>query len=173
MRGRIVNLRTLMDQDIAARGADSPYNHGSDDIVIKEFHLPVRENVDLVIRSQDVIHSVFLPHLRAQMNAVPGMATRIHMKPTITTDSMRTITANPVFDYILMCNKICGASHYNMQMPLTVEPDGAYKVWLSQQKGFETAEIPAVEVVPATDTAAVISNTTANIPAVTNEPKKN
>ncbi|MBK9761740.1 MAG: cytochrome c oxidase subunit II [Flavobacteriales bacterium] len=173
MRGRIVNLRTLMDQDIAARGAESPYNHGSDDIVIKEFHLPVRENVDLVIRSQDVIHSVFLPHLRAQMNAVPGMATRIHMKPTITTDSMRTITANPVFDYILMCNKICGASHYNMQMPLTVEPDGAYKVWLSQQKGFETAEIPAAEVVPATDTAAVISNTTANIPAVTNEPKKN
>ena len=173
MRGRIVNIRTLMEQDIAERGALSPYNYGADDIVIKEFHLPVQEDVELVIRSQDVIHSVFLPHMRAQMNAVPGMATRIHMKPTITTDSMRTITANPVFEYILMCNKICGASHYNMQMPLLVEPDGAYNAWLAQQKGFETAEIPAAEAVPATDAAAATANTTANVPAVTNEPKKN
>jgi cytochrome c oxidase subunit II len=132
----------------------------------------VDENVELVIRSKDVIHSVFLPHLRAQMNAVPGMSTRIHMMPTITTDSMRMITANDKFDYILMCNKICGASHYNMQMPLIVEPAGAYNVWLSQQKGFESAEPMKADAatVPADTTMAPA--TTAAV-AATNEPKTN
>ncbi len=171
MAGKIVNLRTLMDQDIAdkkANGEESAYEHGADDLVLKEFHLPVRESVELVIRSKDVIHSVFLPHLRAQMNAVPGMSTVIHMKPTITTDSMRThVVKNPEFEYILMCNKICGASHYNMQMPLVIEPSGAYAAWLSQQKSFEMAEEPATtdavpadnSGVPATAQAAVVSNT--------------
>ncbi len=37
-----------------------------------------------------MIHSAYIPHLRAQMNAVPGMTTTIKMVPTITTDSMRT-----------------------------------------------------------------------------------
>ena len=126
---RIMNLRTLMEEDIATNGNNSSYLHGADDKVTKEFHLPVNMDVELVIRSQDVIHSVYLPHMRAQMNAVPGMTTRIHLVPTITTDSMRTITGNPDFDYILLCNKVCGISHYNMQAPLTVESAGAFKVW--------------------------------------------
>jgi len=132
----------------------------------------VHADVELVIRSQDVIHSVFLPHLRAQMNAVPGMSTRIHMKPTITTDSMRTVTGNEAFDYILMCNKICGASHYNMQMPLTVEPNGAFQAWLAQQKGFETAEAPPAEA-PATPVASTTADATATGATTTNEPKTN
>ena len=170
MAGKIVNLRTLMDQDIAEKGEESPYKHGADDLVLNEFHLPVREPVELVIRSKDVIHSMFLPHLRTQMNAVPGMSTVFHMKPTITTDSMRTyITKNPEFDYVLMCNKICGASHFNMQMPLVIEPSGAYTAWLSQQKAFEMAEAPAPEAAPV-DTTSVPA--TAQVPAAasTNAP---
>ena len=50
---RIVNLRTLMMQDIAEKGNDSQYKHGSDDVVLKEFHLPVHQPVELVIRSKD------------------------------------------------------------------------------------------------------------------------
>lgn len=176
MRGRIVNLRTLMEQDIAekhAKGEKSAYEHGSDDVVIKEFHLPVRENVKVIIRSKDVIHSAYIPHLRAQMNAVPGMSTLIHMKPTITTDSMRTVMKDPAFDFILLCNKICGASHYNMQMPLIVEPAGAYHTWLDAQKGWEVTEAaPAVPAAPAApvDTTAT-ANATAQVATATNEPK--
>jgi len=135
----IMNLRTLMEQDIATNGSNSTYLHGSDDKVTKEFHLPVNTEVELLIRSQDVIHSVYLPHMRAQMNAVPGMTTRIHLEPTITTDSMRTITGDPSFDYILLCNKVCGISHYNMQAPLTVESAGAFKVWSILLPTFESA----------------------------------
>ena len=162
MAGKIVNLRTLMEQDIAEKGEASQYKHGADDLVLKEFHLPVRESVELVIRSKDVIHSAYMPHLRAQMNAVPGMSTVIHMKPTITTDSMRTIVANPDFEYLLMCNKICGANHFNMKMPLVIEPAGAYTAWLAQQKGFQTAEPAKAEVAPA-DTTIAPANTTAQV----------
>ncbi|HEX2618164.1 MAG TPA: cytochrome c oxidase subunit II [Flavobacteriales bacterium] len=177
--GRIVNLRTLMDQDIKERGDASPYKHGSDDLVLKEFHLPVNEEIEVLIRSRDVIHSAYMPHMRAQMNAVPGMTTRLHMKPTITTDSMRMVTRNPVFDYILLCNKICGASHYNMQMALVIEKEGAYRAWLAAQKGFETGEPAKAEVPKAVEGAATTDSTTAATladtakVAMTNEQKSN
>jgi len=145
-KSRIINLRTVMEQDIAANGGASLYLAGADDIVTKDFHLPVRQEAQLLIRSRDVIHSVYLPHLRAQMNAVPGMTTTIKMTPTITTDSMRTyVMRDETFDFILLCNKICGASHYNMQMPLVVTTAGEYDAWYAEQlkKPFQAAPAEA------------------------------
>ena len=155
---RIMGLRTLMEQDIATNGDNSTYLHGADDKVTKEFHLPVNTDVELVIRSQDVIHSAYLPHMRAQMNAVPGMATRMHLNNTITTDSMRTITDNPDFEYILMCNKVCGISHYNMQSPLTIESAGAFKVWNIMLPVFEKpgSSEPKATASPAPATADTV-----------------
>jgi cytochrome c oxidase subunit 2 len=40
------------------------------------------------------------------------------------------------FDYILLCNKICGKSHYNMQMKIIVEDEASYNKWLASQKTF-------------------------------------
>lgn len=152
---RILNLESVMKEDISINGANSIYLHGVDDKVTKEFHLPVNKDVEILIRSQDVIHSAYLPHMRAQMNAVPGMTTRMHLVPTITTDSMRSITGNPNFDYILLCNKVCGISHYNMQMPLTIESPGAYKIWSILLPSFEKAD--DVPVAPADTTKAEIA----------------
>ncbi len=159
---RIINLRTVMELDITEKGAASIYLHGADDIVTKDFHLPVHKQVNLLIRSQDVIHSVFIPHLRAQMNAVPGMTTVIAMVPTITTDSMRThVMHDETFDFIVMCNKICGASHYNMQMPLIVTEAGDYDTWMTEQmtKPFQASAVPPATpgAVPM-DTVAVSAN---------------
>jgi len=157
---KITNLKVMMEQDITEKGELSSYSHGADDVVIKEFHLPVRKDIELVIRSRDVIHSAYIPHLRAQMNAVSGMATRIHMKPTITTDSMRVVTENEVFDFVLLCNKICGASHYNMQMPLVVESQTAYDAWYAEamKKPFQGA--PAAGSPAAAPTDSTVSDTT-------------
>lgn len=153
---RLLGLQKLMEEDIAVNGENSSYLHGADDKVTKEFHLPVNTPVELLFRSQDVIHSAYLPHMRSQMNTVPGMTTRINLTPTITTDSMRLITANPEFDYILMCNKVCGVSHYNMQSPLTVEKSGAFKLWnimlpVFDRSGGSTA-MAAPQEAEATDT---------------------
>ncbi len=109
------------------------------------------------IRSQDVLHSAYMPHFRAQMNCVPGMVTEFSFIPTITTVDMRkdegivTKVANInsirdtrrekgedldayEFDYLLLCNKICGKSHYNMQMKIIVETPAEYDAWIRSQK---------------------------------------
>jgi cytochrome c oxidase subunit 2 len=38
------------------------------------------------------------------------------------------------FDYVLLCNKICGAAHYNMQMKIVVESEKDYQNWIEDQK---------------------------------------
>jgi cytochrome c oxidase subunit 2 len=131
---RVLNLRTVMEHDIEANGISSPYLAGADDIVTKDFYLPIHQEVQILIRSRDVIHSAYIPHMRAQMNAVPGMTTQMKMVPIITSDSMRThVMKDQEFDYILLCNKICGSSHYNMQMPLIVTKGAEYDAWMADQ----------------------------------------
>jgi cytochrome c oxidase subunit 2 len=108
-----------------------------DDVITKgEFMIPVGKEIKLEIKSQDVIHSAFIPHFRVQMNAVPGKTTSFKFTPTITTAEMREITGNPEFNYVLMCNKICGAAHFNMQMDVLVGTEEEYQEWLSEQKTF-------------------------------------
>ena len=107
-----------------------------DDVIVKELHLPVNKTVHLKFRSQDIIHSAYLPHFRVQMNCVPGMNTDFVFKPTITTEEMRVETANEEFEYVLLCNKICGAAHYNMQLKVIVESEEDYNKWIAEQTDF-------------------------------------
>lgn len=114
-----------------------------DDKIVKgEMHLKVGQEYFFVFRSQDVIHSAYFPHFRAQMNTVPGMTTTFKFTPTITTDSMRIIMNDPKFDYVLLCNKICGLSHSNMQMKVVVDNEKNYNKWLDGQKTFEQVVNP-------------------------------
>jgi cytochrome c oxidase subunit 2 len=120
---------------------------GLDDKIVKgEFHIPVGTEVEFLFRSQDVIHSAYMPHFRLQMNSVPGDITRFVMKPTITTAEMRNNLNNQEFNYILMCNKICGAAHYNMQMNVIVDSPEDYQLWLNEQKPFIAETINKEEV---------------------------
>ena len=117
------------------------FNIANDDIITKvEFHIPVNKSVNFSIRSQDVLHSAYMPHFRAQMNAVPGVITHFYFTPIITTKEMKKITGNPDFDYLLLCNKICGAAHYNMQMNIIVETEEEYNKWLAEQPKFNVAQ---------------------------------
>lgn len=45
------------------------------------------------------------------------------------------------FDYLLLCNKICGKSHYNMQMKIVVETQEEYDAWIKEQKDFKNSLI--------------------------------
>lgn len=122
-------------------GMDSTDQNSWDDKLVKaEFVIPVNRPVQFYFRSQDVIHSAYMPHFRAQMNCVPGMVTRFNFVPTKTTEEMREITGDPEFYYQLLCNKICGAAHYNMGMEITVVSEEDYEEWLAEQKVFMTVE---------------------------------
>lgn len=120
-----------------ATGVDATDEFAADDKLVKgEFHLPVNVPVQFVFKSIDIIHSAYMPHFRAQMNCVPGITTQFNFVPTKTTEEMRKITGNDEFSYILLCNKICGAAHYNMQMDIVVESQEDYDKWLAEQKTF-------------------------------------
>ena len=159
------NVRFL--QDFEGRnlvGIDATDPNGFDDLVVQELHLPVGREVIFKMRSQDVLHSAYMPHFRAQMNCVPGMITEFAFTPNKTTEEMRQdpdVTAkvkkiNKIrvekskelvasgdmaldpyeFDFLLLCNKICGASHYNMQMKIIVETEQEFEEWMNSQQTF-------------------------------------
>lgn len=142
----------------------SAWEAGMDDRIVKgEFHLPVGQEVEFVFRSRDVIHSAYMPAFRAQMNTVPGVPTRFKMTPTITTDSMRTVLNDPEFDYVLLCNKVCGAAHFNMQMKVIVETEEQYAAWLAEQDEFlvkEGSDEPEMEQAVTTEES---TNVTASL----------
>ena len=137
-------------------GMDTTDAVGNDDILVKnEFHIPIGREIELYMRSRDVIHSAYLPHFRSQMNCVPGMVTQFKFRPIYTTaeyrklpyvikmmdgiNKQRAINGDPPveFDYLLLCNKICGASHFNMQMNIIVDTEKDYNEWISKQKAFK------------------------------------
>lgn len=154
------SVRLIDINKVNVLGLDEGDPNASDDVIVKELHLPVGRKVNFLMRSQDVLHSAYMPHFRAQMNCVPGMITQFSFTPTVTTEEMRL---NPEvidkvkrtnglrakraaagepnsdpweFDYLLLCNKICGKSHYNMQMKIIVESEENFNKWLKEQKTF-------------------------------------
>lgn len=135
-------------------GVDMTDGLSADDKTVKgEFHIPVNQPVNFKMRSRDVIHSAYMPHFRAQMNCVPGIATVMHFVPTITTAEMRKKLNNPKFNYLLLCAKICGASHWNMQMDIVVDTKEDYEKWLKEQKTLaETLMAPATPTAEAMKT---------------------
>jgi cytochrome c oxidase subunit II len=184
------NVRYI--EGINTLGVDMGDPNAQDDIAVSELHLPKGKKILFKIRSQDVLHSFYLPHFRAQMNAVPGMVTQFAFEPTLTTAEMREkpdmiekvnhinelrskksaeliaqgkTGLDPYeFDYLLLCNKICGASHYNMQMKVVVDEPEDFKKWLATQKTLaakvkeekEAAAKPEGEAAATTTTAAPV-----------------
>jgi cytochrome c oxidase subunit 2 len=184
------NVRYI--EGINTLGVDAADPNAQDDIQATELHLPKGKKVLFKIRSQDVLHSAYMPHFRAQMNCVPGMVTQFAFTPTQTTLEMRgskqiVEKVNEInkirtekskllvaegkealelytFDYLLLCNKICGKSHYNMQMKIVVSEPKEFNAWLKEKQTFaqvmkadqESKEVKPEEVVtPVADTTSL------------------
>jgi cytochrome c oxidase subunit 2 len=186
------NVRLI--EGINTLGVDLADPAAQDDKVTTELHLPVGKKIIFKMRSQDVLHSAYMPHFRAQMNCVPGMITQFSFTPSVTTADMRNdeaivakvdkinkiriknskkivaeggVALDPyTFDYLLLCNKICGASHYNMQMKIVVDTPQEYKAWLAEKPTLvqqwkeanapKPAETPGTVVVDSTKVIAQV-----------------
>ncbi|MDP5001436.1 MAG: cytochrome c oxidase subunit II [Flavobacterium sp.] len=183
------NVRLI--EGINTLGVDLADPAAQDDKVVTELHLPVGKRVIFKMRSQDVLHSAYMPHFRAQMNCVPGMVTQFSFIPTVTTADMRNdeaiiakvdkinkirtknskkivaeggVALDPyTFDYLLLCNKICGASHYNMQMKIIVDSPADFKAWLAEKptlaQQWKDANAPAPVEAPVATPAVSIDST--------------
>jgi cytochrome c oxidase subunit 2 len=187
------NVRLI--DGVNAVGMDLSDPNAQDDFVASELHIPKGKKVLFKIRSQDVLHSAYMPHFRAQMNCVPGMVTQFAFTPVYTTAEYRELpfmvekvtrinelrtkksaelvaagntALDPYsFDYLLLCNKICGASHYNMQMKIVVDTPEEYKAWLSDKVALVKEVKASLEPAPAadgtsTDSTVVSSDTVAS-----------
>ncbi len=140
-------------------GLDFSDKSSLDDFTPPELHLPKGQPVLLKIRARDVLHSVFLPHFRVKMDAVPGMPTKFWFTPTKTTKEMREELGNANFNYELACAEICGRGHFAMRFVVVVEEPEEYEAWKKAQKPFAEMNADYVK-----DFLALRSGETTNTP---------
>lgn len=136
--GKIGKRNYKMTTPTNPYGIDFNDKNAWDDIQGAEIVIPVNKSVRFHIISKDIIHSFYLPDFRVQINAVPGMTNYFQFTPTVTTEEMRDRMNDPSYDYVMLCNKICGSSHYNMQKRVVVVTEQEYKEWLSKQNKYFT-----------------------------------
>jgi cytochrome c oxidase subunit 2 len=119
-----------------SHGVDFTDKNSIDDFPSSKVVIPKGEPVLFKIRARDVLHSVFAPHMRLKMDAVPGMPTRFWFVPTKTTEEMRAELKNPEFEYEIACTEVCGRGHFSMRKVIEVVEPEAYQKWLVEQKTF-------------------------------------
>ncbi len=126
---RLINAVNTHGMDFSDRANFDDFN--SNNLVI-----PKGVPVLLKIRAKDVLHSVFIPHMRVKMDAVPGMPTQFWFIANKTTAEMKIEEGNPDFEYELACTEICGGGHFSMKKKVIVlEPD-EYAEWKADQKAW-------------------------------------
>ena len=108
-------------------GLDPRDPYATDNIVSSQLILPVGREVDLALRSTDVIHGFSIPALRLKQNAMPGETTHIHFTPTV-----------PGY-YAILCTQVCGSGHYRMNATLRVLPPDQFNNWLIEREAAQEA----------------------------------
>ncbi|HKE06570.1 MAG TPA: cytochrome c oxidase subunit II [Candidatus Acidoferrum sp.] len=90
---------------------------------INELHLPVNQDVKLILGSEDVIHNFYVPAFRVKMDVVPGRYNTMWFRPTKTGK------------YHFFCSQYCGTNHAVMGGWVTVMDPAEYATWLSGEAG--------------------------------------
>lgn len=130
-------------------GLDLSDKNSFDDFKSLELHIPAGKEILLKIRAKDVLHSVFLPHFRVKMDAVPGMPTQFKFTATKTTQQMRDELGNANFNYELACTEICGRGHFSMRMAVVVHEMEEFETWKKSQEAWLKQNPGYLEKVPA------------------------
>jgi cytochrome c oxidase subunit II len=104
-------------------GLDPNDPAGADDIIRRnEFHLPVGRPIVVYLRSEDVIHSFYVPEFRVRQDVVPGM----EIKQWFEADKPGT--------YELGCSQLCGLGHYKMRAQVFAQTQADFDSWLQEQE---------------------------------------
>ena len=86
---------------------------------INELHVPVGRPVKLIMGSEDVIHSFFIPDFRVKADVIPGRYNTMWF------------TASKPGKYHIFCTQYCGTKHSAMIGTVTAMEPAAYQAWLS------------------------------------------
>ena len=87
---------------------------------VNDFHVPVNKKVSIKLRSEDVLHSFFLPHQRVKQDAVPGLVIDVWFE------------SSQAGKFELVCAELCGWGHYKMRGQLTAEREETFQAYLKQ-----------------------------------------
>ncbi len=93
--------------------------------------MPLDKPVRLVLSSEDVIHSLFIPAFRVKRDAVPGRYSKVWF------------TATRPGEYDLFCAEYCGTSHSDMRALVVVQSPAEYDTWLADASDFLSRMAPA------------------------------
>jgi cytochrome c oxidase subunit II len=96
-------------------------------------HVPVNRPVRLIMRSEDVLHSLFVPAFRVKMDVLPHRYTRMWFEAT------------EPGNYRLYCTEYCGDQHSHMVAEVVVHPPGGYERYLEEAKQ-RMMDLPPVEL---------------------------
>lgn len=103
-------------------GIDATDPRSADDVVSSILVLPAGHEVDLILRSQDVIHGLFIPGMRLKQDAIPGMAGHLLFTPAVPGT------------YSILCSQVCGLGHARMQAMLRVVSEADYNRWMAARE---------------------------------------
>ena len=128
-------------------GADGKFGTADDKTLLDEMHVPVNKIVHVNLRSQDVIHSFFVPQFRMKQDAVPGR------------EIVQWFEATKPGKYELPCAELCGFGHSGMRGWIYVHTPDEYKKWAAENLTVAAApaaaeEKKAAEEKPAAPAAA-------------------
>jgi cytochrome c oxidase subunit 2 len=108
----------------------------SDKVFLDEMHVPVNKVVHVDLKSQDVIHSFFVPQFRIKQDAVPGRSIKAWFEVT------------KPGKYEWPCAELCGFGHSGMRGWIYVHTPEEYAKWSAENL---TAEAKPAEAAPAAD----------------------
>ena len=107
--------------EIVYPGPDGQFGTADDLLLENEIHVPVNKVVRVVLKSKDVIHSFFLPHLRLKQDAVPGREIEAWFEAT------------KPGKYEIPCAELCGFGHSGMKGWLYVHSAEEYQKWVKER----------------------------------------
>lgn len=90
-------------------------------VTANELHIPVGRPVDLTLRSQDVVHSFWVPELAGKIDNIPGETTNLNL------------VARHAGVYRGVCAEYCGLDHTKMQFLVVAQPEAEFEQWLASE----------------------------------------
>jgi cytochrome c oxidase subunit 2 len=115
-------------------GPDGKFGTADDKKFLDEMHVPVNKPVKVILKSQDVIHSFFVPSFRIKQDAVPGR------------EILAWFDATKAGKYEWPCAELCGFGHSGMKGWIYVHTPADYAKWAAENLKADSA--PAQEEKP-------------------------
>jgi cytochrome c oxidase subunit 2 len=119
-----VSVRVTAKQfnwEVRYPGPDGKFDTEDDLQIDNDVHVPVNKNVQIALRSKDVIHSFFVPQARLKQDAVPGREIPVWFNVT------------KAGTYEIPCAELCGFGHSGMKGSLIVHDPASYEKWRQEQ----------------------------------------